>query len=311
MPLPVLVIGSSNTDMVVRSDRLPKRGETVIGGTFMMNPGGKGANQAVAAARLGGEVTFVTKLGNDIFGKSTTRLLADERINTAFVYTDAEHPSGVALIGVDAEGENLIIVAPGANRYLSAGEVDSAFDSINGEAMVLLQLEIAPDTVAHVIREAHHRHLNVILNPAPAETIPPDLLSKLFLITPNESEAGLLTGIDVVDEASVVKAAGALHEMGVTNVMITLGKNGVYLSCESDKGFFRPPSTQAIDTTAAGDCFSGAVAVALSTGYSMAEAAQFGCDAASLSVTRMGAQASMPFLDEVKQIQKKRQNYAS
>lgn len=311
MPLPVLVIGSSNTDMVVRSDRLPKRGETVIGGTFMMNAGGKGANQAVAAARLGGEVTFVTKLGSDVFGERTARLLKDENINTAFVYTDPDHPSGVALIGVDQEGENLIIVAPGANHYLSEEEVNSALDSIKGEAIVLLQLEIALETVAHVIREAHHRHLNIILNPAPAEALPPELLSKLFLITPNESEAGLLTGFNVDDEASTVKAANALHELGVPNVMITLGKNGVYLSCESEKGFFRPPSAQAIDTTAAGDCFSGAVAVALSSGYSLAEAAQFGCDAASVSVTRMGAQTSMPFLDEVNQIKKKRENHAS
>ena len=310
MPLPILVIGSSNTDMVVRSDRLPAKGETVIGGTFMMNSGGKGANQAVSAARLGGDVTFVAKLGDDVFGNNTAHLLAAERVNTAFLFKDSKHPSGIALIGVDSAGENLIMVAPGANHHLKEDEVDTALDAINGEAIVLLQLEIALQTVAHVIREAHDRHFKGILNPAPAEAIPSDLLHKLFLITPNETEAGMLTGMNVCDDASTKAAANALHELGVPNVMITLGKKGVYLSCASDKKFIPSPPARAVDTTAAGDCFNGAVAVALAAGSSLADAAHFGCAAASISVTRMGAQASMPYLNEVKQIQNT-ENYAS
>ncbi len=299
MPLPVLVIGSSNTDMVVRSDRLPARGETVIGGTFLMNPGGKGANQAVAAARLGGHVTFVTKVGGDLFGKQTLQHLAGENIDTSFVFTDDDHPSGVALIGVDGDGENIIIVAPGSNHYLDEAEVVSALNSVSGQAIVLLQLEIALTTVSHAIREASARNMKVILNPAPAQMIAPDLLGKLFLITPNESEAALLTGVNIKDDKSITTAANKLHELEIPNVMITLGKRGVYVSGDSVRKFIPSPPAQAIDTTAAGDCFNGAVAVALATGSSLANAAEFGCAAASLSVTRMGAQASMPYLHDV------------
>lgn len=300
--MPVFVIGSCNTDMVVKSDRLPLRGETVIGETFFMNPGGKGANQAVAAARLGGNVTFVARIGDDIFGRQMLKQLGNENIRTPFVYTDRDHPSGVALIGVDAAGDNFIIVAPGSNHYLTEREVSAALDSVDGPAIVLLQLEIAPATVDHAIREAHARNMKIVLNPAPAGTISSDLFTKLFLITPNETEAGLLTGIPVIDDDSTIRAAAALHKAGVSNVIVTLGKRGVYLSGETGDAFIPAPVTKAVDTTAAGDCFNGALTVALAAGRSLEEAARFGCSAASLSVTRMGAQSSMPYLQEIEPI---------
>lgn len=305
MALPVLVIGSSNTDMVVKSSRLPGPGETVIGNTFLMNAGGKGANQAVAAARLGADVTFVTKVGNDVFGQRTAGIFADEKVNTQFVYTDPDHPSGVALIGVDSDGENLIMVAPGANHSLDEEDVNAALHTFTGEAIILMQLEIPMNTVAHVVFHANKQYHKVILNPAPAAALPKDILPGLFLITPNETEAGLLTGIDVNDEPSAIQAAEALHNLGIPNVIITLGKRGVCLSDGSSKTFLSPPPVKAIDTTAAGDCFNGALAAGLAMGMTLAEAAQFGCDAASISVTRMGAQASMPYLNEVKHIQNK------
>ncbi|MCK8490619.1 ribokinase [Spirosoma sp. RP8] len=305
MPDQILVIGSSNTDMVVKAEKLPAPGETVMGGTFLMNPGGKGANQAVAAARLveaskGGSVTFVAKVGNDIFGKQALDGFEREGINTTYVQTDSDHPSGVALINVDASGENSITVAPGANANLLPEETEAALQSAEPGALVLLQLEIPLPTVEYVVRRAAERGLRVILNPAPAQTLPPDLFPHLFLITPNETEAELLTGVRVVDLATAEKAAQKLHEMGVSNVVITLGSKGAYLTTNSQSGqLVETPVVKAIDTTAAGDCFNGALTVALSEGKTLADAVTFACRAASVSVTRMGAQASAPYRHEL------------
>ncbi|UHG89980.1 ribokinase [Spirosoma oryzicola] len=305
MPDQILVIGSSNTDMVVKAEKLPAPGETVMGGTFLMNPGGKGANQAVAAARLveaskGGSVTFVAKVGNDIFGKQALDGFEREGINTTYVQTDSDHPSGVALINVDASGENSITVAPGANANLLPEETEAALQSAEPGALVLLQLEIPLPTVEYVVRRASERGLRVILNPAPAQTLPPDLFPHLFLITPNETEAELLTGVRVVDLATAEKAAQKLQEMGVSNVVITLGSKGAYLTTDSQSGqLVETPVVKAIDTTAAGDCFNGALTVALSEGKTLADAVTFACRAASVSVTRMGAQASAPYRHEL------------
>lgn len=305
MPDQILVIGSSNTDMVVKAEKLPAPGETAMGGTFLMNPGGKGANQAVAAARLveaskGGSVTFVAKVGNDIFGKQALDGFEREGINTTYVQTDSDHPSGVALINVDASGENSITVAPGANANLLPEETEAALQSAEPGALVLLQLEIPLPTVEYVVRRASERGLRVILNPAPAQTLPPDLFPHLFLITPNETEAELLTGVRVVDLTTAEKAAQKLHEMGVSNVVITLGSKGAYLTTDSQSGqLVETPVVKAIDTTAAGDCFNGALTVALSEGKTLADAVTFACRAASVSVTRMGAQASAPYRHEL------------
>jgi ribokinase len=295
----LLVIGSSNTDMVVKTTRLPAPGETVIGGTFLMNPGGKGANQAVAAARLGGQVTFVAKVGEDIFGQQAISGFKQEGIDTTYILTDTDNPSGVALINVDAAGENCITVAPGANAALQSVETQTALQAVNADTLVLLQLEIPLTTVEYAVKEAAKRGLRVILNPAPAQSLPTDLFQDVFLITPNETEAELLTGIRVKDIITAEQAALKFHEMGVSNVVITLGSKGAYIHTASESQLVDVPKVTAIDSTAAGDCFNGALAVALSEGQLLTEAVSFACRAAAISVTRMGAQASMPYREEV------------
>ena len=303
----VCVIGSSNTDMVIKGDKLPAPGETVLGGTFLMNPGGKGANQAVAAARLvtlPTSVTFVANVGNDVFGRQAHQQFEREGIQTDFVTTDADEPSGVALIGVDSRGENSIMVASGANARLSQAQVTRALAAITDTetTVVLLQLEIPIATVEYAIRHCHEQGMRVILNPAPAHPLDPATLACLYLITPNETEAELLTGVRVVDEATAQQAAQQLHRAGVPNVVITLGARGAYLSEPAGTAMILAPPVTAVDTTAAGDCFNGALAVAIAEGRDLTDAVAFACQAASISVTRMGAQASMPYRAELEHI---------
>jgi ribokinase len=303
MSTPIYVIGSSNTDMVIKAASLPKPGETVLGGTFLMNAGGKGANQAVTAARLGGKVTFIANVGNDIFGKQAIQQFQKENINTSFITTDQDQPSGVALINVDEKGENSIVVAPGANGKLNILKVKQALDSIEAPAILLLQLEIPLGTVEYIIEEAHKKNLSVILNPAPANTLKEELLQYLFLVTPNESEAELLTGKKVIDEVTAADAASILQQKGVRNVVITMGAKGAYVLSESFTGMIPAPLVTAIDTTAAGDCFNGALVVALGERIALNDAVAYACKAASISVTRMGAQSSLPMRNELDQLQ--------
>jgi ribokinase len=295
----VLVIGSTNTDMVVKSERIPAPGETILGGRFLMNPGGKGANQAVAAARLGGEVTFVAKVGDDLFGREAKALFAKEGIRTDYVLTDASEPSGVALIMVDGKGENCIAVASGANGALRPGDIAVARDAIETAGVLLMQLETPVDTVLCAAQWAAAKGVPVILNPAPARPLPAELFASLSLITPNESEAELLTGIPVTDVASAQEAAVTLIAKGVRRVVITLGAKGA-LVCDGGSCTLIPAfPVQAVDTTAAGDVFNGALAVALTEGQPLTEAVRFAAKAASISVTRMGAQASAPRREEL------------
>lgn len=304
MPPLVCVIGSSNTDMVIKGDKLPAPGETVIGGTFLMNPGGKGANQAVAAARLATldtSVTFVANVGNDIFGRQARQQFEREGIGMDFITTDADEPSGVALIGVDRQGENCIMVASGANARLGQAQVAMALAAgVETETtVVLLQLETPIATVEYAIRHSHGRGMRVVLNPAPAHPLDSAVLACLYLITPNETEAELLTGVRVVDERTAQEAARRLHDAGVPNVVITLGARGAYLSEPAGASMIAAPPVTALDTTAAGDCFNGALAVAIAEGCDLPDAVAFACKAASISVTRMGAQASLPHRAEV------------
>lgn len=301
--VPIYVFGSSNTDMVVKSEKLPGPGETVIGQTFLMNPGGKGANQAVAAARLGGSVTLVAKVGNDLFGKQALQQFQREMIDTTFVTIDPDHSSGVALIFVDNKGENSISVAPGANGYLKKTDVETLFKVNKLESIALFQLEIPIETVEHAIERCYQQRIKVILNPAPAREIKKEIFKHLHVITPNETEAELLTGIKIVDDRSVQSAAKKLFEFGVENVVITLGAKGVFLYNQSTSDFIRAPAVTAIDTTAAGDCFNGALAVALAEKLPLVVALSFACKAASISVTRMGAQSSLPYRKEVNEVQ--------
>lgn len=295
----IFVIGSSNTDMVVKSEKLPAAGETILGGTFLMNAGGKGANQAVAAAKLGADITFVSKVGDDIFGKQAIQGFQKEGINTDFVFTDTENPSGVALILVDAKGENSIAVASGANGNLQIAEVEKAIEQISANDMVLLQLEIPIPTVEFAIKKCSENGAKVILNPAPAQKLDEAVFQYIDIITPNETEAELLTGIKVTDLETAEQAAEVLHQKGVRNIIITLGSRGAYLYNSTANRLISTPKVQAVDTTAAGDVFNGALAVALSEGNDLEKAIEFACKAAAISVTRMGAQASAPLRSEV------------
>jgi len=296
----IIVIGSSNTDMVIKSKKLPAPGETVLGGTFLMNPGGKGANQAVAASRLGGNVTFVTKTGNDIFGNEAVLLFKNEGIDSRFIVKDAENPSGVALITVDENGENSIVVAPGSNGSLSANDINDEVFETDPSDLFLMQLEIPVGTVEFVAQKAASNGNRVILNPAPARQLSDDLLCCLYLITPNETEAEFLTGIKVHDVVTAEKAAVKLRDKGVQNVVITMGASGAYILSGAISKLVPVNPVKAIDTTAAGDVFNGALAVAISEGKELEDAVIFANKAASISVTRMGAQASAPYRKEIK-----------
>lgn len=295
----ILIVGSSNTDMVIQTDHLPAPGETILGGTFFMAAGGKGANQAVAAARLGGAVTFICKLGNDMFGNEAKTLFEQEGINTAHLLTDAALPSGIALIMVDKQAENVIAVASGANAALTPGDLQHIDALLESASIVLMQLEIPLKTVQFIAGKAFQKSIPVILNPAPACVLPDELLSCISIITPNETEAEMLTGIKVTDIASAQAAAEKLHSKGIQTVIITMGSNGAVVF--QDGIFTHIPTTavKAIDTTAAGDVFNGALAVALSQGKMVHEAAAFACKAASISVTRLGAQTSAPYGHEL------------
>ena len=295
----ILVIGSSNTDMVIKTKKIPEPGETILGGTFLMNPGGKGANQAVAAARLGCKVVFAGKRGNDLFGNQTIGLLMREGIDTSYMVKDPVLPSGVALITVDAEGENCIVVAPGANGNLMPEDIPETIFESGKSDILLLQLEIPLETVSYCASVAANKGIKVILNPAPAQSLPEELLRNIWLITPNEIEAEALTGISIndIDEADL--AASKLAEMGTQNVIITLGEKGAFLKSELFTGLIPGEKVTAVDTTAAGDVFNGAVAVAVAMGKDIREAVLLANKAAAISVTRMGAQSSAPYKHEV------------
>lgn len=295
----IIVIGSSNTDMVIKSKKLPSPGETILGGSFLMNPGGKGANQAVAASRLSGNVTFVTKTGSDLFGEQAKILFASEGIDTRFIIKDHKNPSGVALITVDENGENCIVVAPGSNASLSAYDIDDAVYICDKNDVFLMQLEIPVSTVEFVSRKMYEKGNRVILNPAPAKQLNADLLNTIYLLTPNEVEAEILTGIKVENASSAGKAAERLLQKGVENVIITMGAAGAYLHSHSVSKMIPVVPVKPVDTTAAGDVFNGALAVALAEGKELEEAVMFGNKAASISVTRMGAQASAPYRNEI------------
>jgi ribokinase len=297
----ILVVGSSNTDMVIKSNDLPRPGETVLGGVFFMNPGGKGANQAVACARLGGNVTFICKTGNDIFGHQSQQQFEEEEINTSYVFSDLKKPSGVALIFVDETGENAISVASGSNSSLQPSDISLAEEAFDKADLILIQLEIPMDTVEFTAKLAKEKGKLVILNPAPAPSIPlsSNLLKNIHLINPNEIEAEIISGIKVIDIETAVLAAKKIFELGVSNVIITLGSKGALLFDGVNSEFISGFKVKASDSTGAGDCFSGALAIAISEGLALPDAVRFANKAAAISVTRQGAQTSLPYRAEV------------
>lgn len=295
----IIIIGSSNTDMMIKTNKIPQPGETVLGGTFLLSPGGKGANQAVAATRLGGKVTFVMKRGNDLFGNQTVGLLMREGIDTEYVIKDNDLPSGVALIIVDSRGENSIVVASGANSNLNPEDIPTELFNCDRFSIMLLQLEIPMKTVEYCAREASKCGMKVILNPAPAQSLSEELLANITLLTPNENEAEKLCGIAVTNEKSAREASTRLQSVGVKNVVITMGGKGAYVQSAQFTGMVPGVKVKAVDTTGAGDVFNGALAVALAEGVAPREAVSFANRAAAFSVTKMGAQTSAPFRNEM------------
>jgi ribokinase len=301
-PHRILVVGSSNTDMVIKAERLPRPGETILGGTFLMNPGGKGANQAVAAARLGGQVAFICKTGNDIFGNEARQLFEAEGMDTSYVFSDSEHPSGVALITVDDKAENCIVVASGANAHLLPADISLAYEAIENAGIILMQLETPMETVKYVANIARKLGKKVILNPAPAHSLDSELMQSLDLITPKETEAEKIYGFKITDTDSLFACARAIYEMGVPSVIITLGAKGAFLYNEHFQEIIPSYKVNAVDTTAAGDVFNGALAVAVAEGQNLPDAIRFANKAAAISVTRVGAQASAPYRNELQEV---------
>lgn len=297
----IVVVGSSNTDLVIKTDRIPEPGETVLGGRFMMAAGGKGANQAVAAQRLGGDVTFVACVGDDLFGTNAAEAYRKEGMNTGFISVKCGVPSGVASIFVDANAENVIVVAPGANSELGKAEIDEAKAEIAAADFVLMQLETPMESVEYAADRAFDAGTRIVLNPAPAATLSDTLLSKLWLITPNRTEAQLLSGLPVTTAEEAAAAAEALCAKGVKNVIITLGSKGAYVLSEDFRGIVPANPVKAVDTTAAGDTFNGALCVALSEGRSLHDACRFAAKASAIAVTRMGAQPSIPYRRELEE----------
>ena len=293
----ILIIGSSNTDMTVRSATLPKPGETVLGGDFRMGPGGKGANQAVAARLLGGEVTFVCKLGRDMFGEGASKHYESCGLDTSKILW-SDKPSGVALITVDSKAENSIVVASGANADMTVSDVDSVADIIKSSGILLLQLEIPMDAVVHAAEIAYNAGVQVVLNPAPAAVLPAELLKCVSILIPNETEASAISGIDINNFETAAAAAERLKGMGVREVIITMGSRGSVV-CDGDCTFVPAVKVNAVDTTAAGDTFCGGVCVALSEGKDLLEAVKFATAASSIAVQRPGAQDSIPNRCEV------------
>ncbi|MBQ5395248.1 MAG: ribokinase [Alistipes sp.] len=304
----IVVIGSSNTDMVVKTSHLPAGGETVLGGTFFMNAGGKGANQAVAAARYGNRVVFVAKTGDDLFGKQVLKSLKEDNIVTDYVFVDKENPSGVALITIDSEAENCIVVAPGANMALSPADIDVAAEEIRNADVLLMQLESPVETVTYAAKMAAEAGVPVILNPAPApaEPLSEELLKSLYLITPNRSEASRLSGIEVKDMESAYRAAKAIRDMGPKCVIITLGSEGSLLDDGTMPMRVEALKVEAVDTTAAGDTYNGVLASVIAEGRSLIEAMREANVAAAISVTRMGAQPAAPTREEINEMKKRK-----
>lgn len=296
----ITVVGSYVVDLMSRTPHMPKPGETVLGGPFRMGPGGKGGNQAVAAARQGSQVYMVTKVGDDQFGKDALQNFINENIETRYVFVDQKEATGAALIAVDNNSENMIVVALGACGKLTADDVAKAEETIRDSSVVLVQLETSIEAVTTTLALAAKHHVPVILNPAPYQEFPQELLKNVTYITPNETEASLLTGIEVIDEETANQAAKMLFDRGVPQIVITLGKKGCYYYSGGDSGMLYPGfPVAAVDTTGAGDAFNGGFAHALAKKSSMEEAIRYANAVAALSVTKAGTAPAMPTKEEV------------
>lgn len=299
MPGHIVVVGSINMDLVVRAPRHPQPGETILGTDFQTFPGGKGANQAVSAARLGSKVKMIGRVGTDSFGDSLLATLQQDGVDTEMVLKTEGVASGVALITVSETGQNNIVVVPGANSRLSPTDIQAACSTFEGAAVVLVQLEIPLETVAETVRLARGQGAKVILNPSPAQTLRHELLAQVDYLIPNEYELSLLTGIQ-----SLSIAADELKSLGIQCLVVTLGADGVLVHEGEESHHIPPHQVKVVDSTAAGDAFAGAFAVALSEGRSALDAATFGNAAGALAVTKAGAQPSLPTRETIRQFLK-------
>lgn len=300
----IVVIGSLNMDMVVRTKRAPEAGETLFGQDFALSPGGKGANQAVAAARLGAEVVMIGSVGQDGFGNELLEIMRGEGINTEHLTQSAKLGTGVASIVVDGEGENRIIVVPGANLELGVEDIQALETIIAGADMIVMQLETDLAMCEEAARIAGRHQIPVILNPAPARELSNEMLSHVTYLTPNETEAGILSGVEVSSAESAEQAARILLQKGVQNVVITLGSKGALIVNETGSMHVPGFPVKAVDTVAAGDSFNGALAYQLTSGKTTAEAVRFANAVGALAVGRQGAIPSLPKLAEVEQFLK-------
>ena len=295
----LVVLGSVNADHVLRVPHFPRPGETLTGHSYQVVPGGKGANQAVAAARLGAEVSFIARIGDDAIGRQMKTGFANDGIDVSAVELDDKLPTGIAIIYVSDEGENSIGLSTEANGALDTAMVKRHEAMIAGAHTLLLQLEVPLESVFEAAKLARSHGTRVVLNPAPAQPLSADLLALVDLITPNQTEAELLTGVKVTGEASAAQASARFHQMGIADVMITLGSQGVYCSNGQQQALIPGFRVEAVDTTAAGDTFNGALLAAELAGADFHSAVRFAHGAAALSVTRFGAQSSIPGKQEV------------
>ena len=300
--LDIVVIGSLNTDLVIKTPRLPVPGETLHGEELRTFPGGKGANQAAAAGRLGTWVAMVGRVGKDEFGPRLVDNLAHLCVNTDHIHVDPQASTGVALIMVDGQGENSILLSSGANGMVSRADVDAASPLLAKAKLLLLQFEIPLDTVQYALDKAAQLGLQVILNPAPAKSVGPELLSKVNVLVPNQIELELLSGMTVKDDDSTRLAAQTLLELGVGIVVVTLGKRGALLVTPQETQLVPGVEVEVVDTTAAGDAFIGALATAIVRDMPLQEAVRFANCAGAIAATRFGAQPSLPSADEVYQV---------
>lgn len=290
----ILVIGSSNTDMTAKTRELPRPGETVLGGVFTMGAGGKGANQAVAAQRLGGNVKFICKVGNDMFGDNSIAQYKKEGLDTSGILRSSL-PSGVALIYVDDHAENCIVVASGANGDLTEEDIEASRNDIENCGILLLQLESPIPSVLKAAQIAHKAGAMVVLNPAPACPLPEEIFKNIDLFIPNETELSTFSGIPVTSKEEAEKAAAAMQAKGVGKLIVTMGSKGALICDGGPSVFVQAHKVKAVDTTAAGDTFCGALCVAISEGKSLKEATEFATAASALTVQKMGAQNSIPY----------------